>query len=46
MSVQFVGVRLEFCCNPKLIEGIVQAMIKLPPEGVIPNTGAGVDFKM
>lgn len=44
--VQFVVVRLEFCCNAKLSEGMVQESTALPPEGARLKDGVGVVCKV
>src|SRR5260370_40041422 len=45
-SVQFVLVKSEFCCKRKCIEGTVQERTRLVPEGVMVNSGAGVDWEV
>jgi len=46
MSAQFDVVRLEFCCNRKLMEGMVHATTALLVEGEILKTGEGVDCEV
>ena len=42
MSIQFVVVKSEFCCNTKFVEGIIHERAKLPLVGEMFNEGAGV----
>ena len=44
--VQFVVAKLEFCCNPKLAEGMVQEIKASVPEGVRLKVGVGVDWEV
>ena len=40
--VQFVVVKSEFCCNAKLLEGIIQERVRLLDVGVMFNCGVEV----
>ena len=44
--VQFVGLKSEFCCNTKSVEGTIQEMTALLPERVMFNDGVGVDCEV